>query len=226
MDEITYYKNYLAGTLIALQESLEKGVWKIYEKGCPLHITAHSLRGSGATYGFPEITEAASALEESTAGQAGRKLAALISVIRMVIGVEGSMRLHAANETTQAHEYKKRKLLIADDDQAVVKIASLALEKSGEFDVIAAINAAEAVKLALEEKPDAILLDFMLSESSGTEVLQTLRANAQTRTIPVIFFTSRADGLSEKKFIELGAIGVIAKPFDPFALPAQVGKFF
>jgi len=111
-----------------------------------------------------------------------------------------------------------RRLLLVDDEPDIRAIASMALERVGGWDVTVAGSAAEAEAAVLQQRPDVVLLDVMMPEVDGPATLRRLRPLLGDET-PVIFLTAKADGA---RLLALGAAGVIAKPFDPLALPGEV----
>ena len=113
------------------------------------------------------------------------------------------------------------KVLYVDDEADIRTIASMALELDPDFEVRTEASGAAAVAW----HPDAILLDVMMPSMDGPTTLSKLRQNAETRGIPVIFITARAQAQHElKHFISLGALDVITKPFDPMSLAAAVKR--
>ena len=76
------------------------------------------------------------------------------------------------------------------------------------------------MRLAREERPDAILLDLMMPAMDGRATLEALRRETATAGIPVVLMSAASDDAREMK--PLGAAGVIAKPFDPITLPARL----
>jgi len=116
------------------------------------------------------------------------------------------------------------KILVVDDDPAVVMVAAIALETVGGFEVLQAYGGAEALERALAERPDAILMDAVMPDMDGPDVLHALRARVETGGIPVIFHTARTDPTEIRTLLALGAKGVIRKPFDPKELPGEVER--
>ena len=78
---------------------------------------------------------------------------------------------------------------------------------------------------AADKLPDLILLDVMMPNMDGPTTLAHLRENPKTANIPVVFMTARAQARELEHFLSLGAAGVIAKPFDPMKLAAEVRRF-
>lgn len=116
------------------------------------------------------------------------------------------------------------RILLAEDDSAIQKIAGLALERVGKHEVLYANNGLEALSIAEAQKPDVILLDIMMPELDGFQCCQALKSNAITKNIPVIFLTARAQSQEIQKGIGLGALGCIVKPFDPMKLSNQIAQ--
>ena len=114
------------------------------------------------------------------------------------------------------------KLLVVDDDPALLMVAALALEDAGGFEVLQACGGVEAIEMARAHRPDAILIDLVMPDLDGPAVLARLRAAPETASIPVIFHTAKDAPLEGRRLVALGAKGVIAKPFDPRALAAEI----
>jgi two-component system, OmpR family, alkaline phosphatase synthesis response regulator PhoP len=113
------------------------------------------------------------------------------------------------------------KLLLAEDEPDVQLIARLSLKKAG-FVVVTVNNGAEALERVAAENPDAILLDWMMPEMDGFETCKALKANPDTRDIPVVFLTAKVQETEVAKALALGAKGCIGKPFDALSLGQQV----
>jgi two-component system OmpR family response regulator len=121
-----------------------------------------------------------------------------------------------------------RHILCIDDEQDILQVAKLSLEIVGRFKVSLCNDSREAVDLVRSVHPDLIMLDVMMPEMDGPTTLRTLREGKGGETIvtPVIFVTAKARPDEIKSFQELGAIGVISKPFDPMTLSEDVLKIW
>src|SRR5438876_5376983 len=108
-----------------------------------------------------------------------------------------------------------KRILIIDDENDIREVAALALETAGDFDVITANGGRAGLIAASERRPDLILLDVMMPELDGPSTFQELRLSEATRSIPVIFLTAKVQPAERRKLSDLGALGIIAKPFDP-----------
>jgi diguanylate cyclase (GGDEF)-like protein len=111
------------------------------------------------------------------------------------------------------------RVLVADDDADSRELVRLTLSMHG-IQVVEAEGGAECLKLARDVRPDAILLDVMMPFMDGPTTLTALRADAATASIPVIFLTAFVKPSEVQRLKAMGARAVVAKPFDPFTLPA------
>ena len=119
----------------------------------------------------------------------------------------------------------KRRLLVVDDEPAIREIAQISLETIGGWDTVAVGSGTEALTRAAEERPDAILLDVMMPGIDGPETVIRLHDEPSTRDIAVVLLTAKVQPSERARLAELpGVVGVIAKPFDPLTLPAQVAE--
>ena len=116
------------------------------------------------------------------------------------------------------------KILIADDDATMLKIASLALTKKGGHEVVCAADGAQAVAMAEANQPDLILLDGMMPVLDGPGALLKLRESDRTKNIPVIFLSAASDSAALNLFRSLNPAGIIVKPFNPLTLADQVSR--
>lgn len=115
-----------------------------------------------------------------------------------------------------------RRILLAEDEPDIQIIARMALTAVGGFELEICGNGNEVLARVGAFAPDLILLDVMMPGMDGPETLQALRQDAQLSSIPVIFMTAKIQPPEVDYYRQMGALGVIAKPFDPMSLPAQV----
>jgi CheY-like chemotaxis protein len=116
------------------------------------------------------------------------------------------------------------RILVVDDDPAMLLVASIALQEGGGHEVLVATGGLEAIESARRNLPDAILMDFVLDDIDGPDVLRNLRSGERTGAIPVIFHTAKSDPSDVRNLMALGAKGVIGKPCNPADLPAEIEK--
>ena len=115
-----------------------------------------------------------------------------------------------------------RKILLIDDEDDIREVATMTLETMAGFEVITAPNGIAGIAKAESERPEAILLDVMMPGIDGMTTFQRLQESETTRSIPVIFMTAKVQAADRKRLADLGARGVIAKPFDPMTLSDEV----
>ena len=114
-------------------------------------------------------------------------------------------------------------ILHVDDEPDIREVAAMSLAIDPAIKVRSVRSGEEALEmLATGWRPDVILLDVMMPDLDGPGTLQRLRNMPGHETTPVIFMTARAQASERVSFIDLGAIGVIIKPFDPMTLASQV----
>ncbi|MBO9624301.1 MAG: response regulator [Sphingomonas sp.] len=114
------------------------------------------------------------------------------------------------------------KVLYVDDERDIAEIAAMALELDPWFEVQTCNSGAEALAFAREWRPDVVLLDVMMPQMDGPETLRRLAEQPETAGVPVLFITARTQVSEVARLRELGAVGVIPKPFDPMTLAATV----
>ena len=119
-----------------------------------------------------------------------------------------------------------QKIMMVDDDDGIRRIAQLTLTKLGKFEIVLARSGKEALALVQEHNPDLILLDVMMPEMDGPAVLKELRSNEKTATIPVVFMTAKIQRHEVQAYSQMGASGVISKPFEPSELPGQLRELY
>jgi CheY-like chemotaxis protein len=115
-----------------------------------------------------------------------------------------------------------KKVLVIDDEEDVRYILRMSLGRVAQFTVVDASSGEEGLALAKSEQPAFILLDMMMPGLDGVAVFRRLRAAPETAAIPVIFLTAKAMAYELQRLTDLGAKGVILKPFDPLTLASQI----
>jgi CheY-like chemotaxis protein len=116
------------------------------------------------------------------------------------------------------------RVLYVDDEPDIREVAVLALELDPELEVRSAGSAREALG-DLDgggATPDVFMLDVMMPGMDGPGLLQELRKRPAFADTPVVFITARAQAHEQEAFLQLGAVGVITKPFDPMTLPLEL----
>ena len=114
------------------------------------------------------------------------------------------------------------RILYVDDEDDIREIAQMSLELDPQFEVRSSASGIEALADAADWQPDLILLDVMMPDMDGPETLKRLADSPLTASIPVAFITARTQTHQVERYLAMGAVGVIAKPFDPMALAGEV----
>ncbi len=115
-------------------------------------------------------------------------------------------------------ENTRYKILAVDDEQRMVRFIQLNLEQDG-FEVITAYNGKTALEQVRTQLPDLILLDIMMPDINGFEVLKKIR---EVNTVPVIMLTAKGEEEDRIQGLELGADDYITKPFSPRELVSRI----
>lgn len=106
------------------------------------------------------------------------------------------------------------KILIAEDERDILELITFTLQFGG-YEVIPTSNGQDALEMTSKEKPDLVLLDVRMPRMSGYEVCKKIKANHETRKIPVVFLSAKGQESEIKTGFETGAIDYILKPFAP-----------
>ncbi len=114
-----------------------------------------------------------------------------------------------------------KKILIVDDEAAVRQMVAYALARGG-YTVLEAADAGEAFVRMVDDRPDLVLLDWMLPEVSGIEILRRMRRDDDLRQLPVIMLTARTEEEDTLSGLTSGADDYVTKPFSPRELIARI----
>ncbi len=114
-----------------------------------------------------------------------------------------------------------KSILIVDDEEDVLELLQLVFEANG-FVVRTALNGKAAVASAYENPPDVIVLDVMMPEMDGWQVLKTLKGDERTQDIPVVMLSARAERRDKMIGLQEGAEGYLAKPFSPAEVVREI----
>ena len=113
-------------------------------------------------------------------------------------------------------------VLVIDDDADLIRFVRMSLAREG-YEVTSALEGTEGLRLALERPPDLILLDVLMPDLDGLELLGRLRVNPGTTSVPVVLLTARADESDAVTALALGADDYVRKPFGLSELIARIG---
>lgn len=119
-----------------------------------------------------------------------------------------------------------QRILYAEDEPIIQAMAKLALEKVGGFELLICGSGTETLAKVKAFAPDLILLDVIMPDMDGPATLAKLREDPATAAIPVIFLTANTDANEVAGYKALGAMHVMAKPFSPMTLAAQIKQLW
>ncbi|GAA0890867.1 response regulator transcription factor [Fulvivirga kasyanovii] len=117
------------------------------------------------------------------------------------------------------------KVLVVDDEEAILELLKYNLEKQG-YEVKTALDGVKGVEIAKRFKPDLILLDIMMPRQDGVETCRQLREIPDISGTFIIFLTARSEEYSEVAAFDVGADDYITKPIKPRALMSRINAFF
>jgi CheY-like chemotaxis protein len=115
-----------------------------------------------------------------------------------------------------------RRILIIDDEDDIREVAALSLESVAGWQISTADCAAEGIKKAIAENPDAILMDVMMPAMDGPTAFKEMQKLPEIAHIPVILLTAKVQGVDQRRFAGLGVAAVLFKPFDPLSLSEEI----
>ena len=112
-------------------------------------------------------------------------------------------------------------IIIAEDEDALSTLLNYNLEKEG-YDVAVANDGDEALMMIKERLPDLLVCDWMMPKVSGIEVCRRLRAQSQTRNLPIVMLTARSEETDRIRGLDTGADDYVVKPFSMVELMARI----
>jgi diguanylate cyclase (GGDEF)-like protein len=200
-----WYQQGLAGRIGTLETAAMLWRERPQETLDAVRRIAHALKGSGGTYGFPEISQAAQALEEAPVEAVDGRLAHLLEVLRRNAGGGGE---------------PATRLLVVADDAALVTLLRDSLAGPGRE--ILAVGSGGAAEQVLKESAVAlVLLDLTATAQDGRQLLLRLRDRPATAMLPVLVLAAPT-GPRQAECFALGADAYLQKPVDPQTLRAAV----
>jgi DNA-binding response OmpR family regulator len=115
------------------------------------------------------------------------------------------------------------KILVVDDEDSVRQLFQIMLQHEG-YEVVLASNGAEALLAAHNDKPDLIILDWMMPVLDGLSVLRQLRSDASTQHIPILMLTARHSDSDTTAALVQGADVYLTKPFEPAEVLSVISR--
>lgn len=227
------------------RESFISALIEKYEKGdlsgedmAELRLEAHQLAGSGATYGFPAISEAGFALEGAIEAKLESKdilplARALLQSCHAVQFLQNSSRqpvrktaisdaIPALDNSQRENgaEVAQKSVLVIDDDPSIQEAVKRLLEYDAR--VITAPHVEMGIDITKQIKPDLVLLDIDLPVANGMAYLRAMQQDEEFRHTPIVMLTIYRRGVDVVQAMRAGAVGYIIKPIDAATFPGYV----
>ncbi len=117
----------------------------------------------------------------------------------------------------------QKRILICDDDPAILRVLQVNLEVEG-YETLLAHHGEEALQVAMAERPDLIILDIMMPRLDGYQTCERLKADDSTKDIPVVFLSAKAQASDIEKGKAYGVEDYLTKPFDPDTLVETIER--
>jgi CheY-like chemotaxis protein len=116
-----------------------------------------------------------------------------------------------------------KRILVCDDDPVILRLLQVNLELEG-YEVLLAHHGEKAIEIAVDEHPDLVILDIMMPRMDGYQTCQMIKSQDETRDIPVVFLSAKAQASDIEKGKSFGVDDYLTKPFDPSDLIAVVDR--
>ncbi len=200
------YIQKLASRVEALDAAREALKDDPAEAGASARRMAHTLRGSGATYGFPQISELSAAVEDGSDDDLGENLQALILYLRFLL---------------QKVKDKQESILIVDDSDEIQIMLGTILRTQG-YEIFSAITAAKAREIMSERVVSLIILDLVLPDTDGRNYLVKLKEDFRSANIPVLVLSAKSSPQTKSECFALGADEYFEKPIDMTLLTTAI----
>ncbi len=121
---------------------------------------------------------------------------------------------------------KLTRILYAEDQIDIQLVATLALETVGDFTLKTCDSGVEAIAAINDFQPQLLLFDVMMPDMDGPSALIKIREMADYKNTPAIFMTAKVQGNEVQSYLDMGALAVIAKPFDPMTLADEIQEIW
>jgi CheY-like chemotaxis protein len=117
------------------------------------------------------------------------------------------------------------RLVVCDDDPVIRYLLEVVLGKRGGHDVRAVEHPEDVGNVVAEHDPDLVVLDYVMPNRTGLEVVEELRSDPATAAVKVVFLTGKVDIADEAALDALGVVGIIEKPFDTSTLADRLSRY-
>ncbi|HSJ23980.1 MAG TPA: response regulator [Longimicrobiales bacterium] len=181
---------------------------------------AHSLRGSGGTYGFPQVSALAAAAEDAAPDGLQERAAHLLALLRDIVAAGNDGDPAAAGPAAIDSPRRALRVLIVDDDAEIRLLTGFLLREAGHVvghagDMASALSAVHAFA------PDVVLMDVMLGSEDGLDAAVRIRA-AHAEPPDIVFVTGAVRPDQQRRLRAFTPAGIITKPFNVETFAAQL----
>ncbi len=238
------YVDRLRGSIVTLNATLDqlKNPETPFrrEDAIRLHLLAHSLAGSGTTFGYPHVSKSAYQTEEflhqylkssgldSLMNAVNTKILEnlLTALCGVCVHIAGKVAPTASSATPDVQfdselKEKRKFVLVIDDDPSLSELLASLLEQQN-IQASFCFNAGDALQIIARQKPDLIILDIVLPGLSGHEVLARLKQDPAMMSIPIVVLSKSKEESDLLNSLRSGAIDYIPKPFRPQDLLSRI----
>ena len=118
------------------------------------------------------------------------------------------------------------RVLYVEDDEIIAELAIMAMEDFGNLTVRHCLSGREALAIVSEFQPELVLLDMMMPDMDGMDTLKHLRKLPEGASLPAVFMSAKVQAHEQEAYLNAGANGVIAKPFDPLELSNKLQEIW
>ncbi len=115
-----------------------------------------------------------------------------------------------------------QRILLADDEPDILEISRIALETLGGYEVVVCESGSDFLKLLPDFRPDLVIIDALMPDMNGLEVLAEMRRMEGFEEVPAVFLTGLTLERDLRDLRASGAVDIITKPFDPLTLPQRI----
>ncbi len=210
MDDLrAFFREGIVARIKALESAQRALVRGDEEANEAIRRIAHSLRGSGGTYGFPEVTSSAALVEDCAGESLGEALEELLSTLR---------------EVAESGDNDEQKiLLVVEDDPIVCRAIEKCLVEPGRR-LLFCKTRDDAESILAAEEVSLVLIDLLLPGHDGRDFLDWMRSRPATRSVPVIVISARSGSVTRTECFALGADEFFPKPLDFDSLSVAISS--
>ena len=209
-----------------LARAIEAHAANAEDGSAAIRAVAHTLKGSGSSFGFPAISFAAAATEhatEATLSTYAQALVLTLDDIDAITPVATPAMTGPRPQPKRSSTEQSFRVLLAEDDPLTAALITHRLERES-FEVVHCVNGLDAIDVVSSQQFQMIVLDVQMPGADGFAVLDRLRSTADLADVPIVLVTAVGSERDVVRGFALGADDYILKPFSPAELTARVKR--